>query len=128
MAEVTVNGRLAKFPLFEARLLVAAGVVCLTSPDLVFRPFQQRGRRDTTGNPGGDIVDELFPAHAAAPLVTVQDGHPHTLSFLAGIRGDRIRCLGVTEFGQSTDLNDAHALHGIDVTSITDAALTLAGR
>ena len=106
-----------------------AGVVCLTSPDLVFRSFQQRGNRDTSGTPSaGHIVDELFPAHATAPLVTVQDGHPHTLSFLAGVRGDRIRCLGVTEFGQSSDLTDAYALHGIDVASIVDAALTLTGR
>ncbi len=60
--------------------------------------------------------------------MTVQDGHPHTLSFLAGVRGDRIRCLGVTEFGQSSDLADAYALHGIDVASIVDAALTLTGR
>jgi len=107
---------------------VTAGVICLTSPDLVFRSFQQRGHRDTTGVPSGRIVEELFPAHAPAPLVTVQDGHPHTLSFLAGVRGDRIRCLGVTEFGQSSDLADAYALHGIDVTSIVDAALTLTGR
>ncbi|MFF0094875.1 pyruvate dehydrogenase [Streptomyces canus] len=105
---------------------VRAGVVCLTSPDLVFRSFQQRGTRASAERSG--IVDELFPAHAPAPLVTVQDGHPHTLSFLAGVRGDRIRTLGVTEFGQSSDLADAYALHGIDVASIVDAALALIGR
>lgn len=60
--------------------------------------------------------------------MTVQDCHPHTLSFLAGVRGDRIRCLGVTGFGQSSDLEDAYALHGIDVASIIDAALTLTRR
>lgn len=60
--------------------------------------------------------------------MSVQDGDPHTLSFLAGARGDRIRCLGVTDFGQSSDLADAYALHGIDITSIFDAALSLAGR
>ena len=107
---------------------VTAGVVCLTSPDLVFRSFQQRGSRADEAAGTGNIVDELFPAHAPAPLLTVQDGHPHALSFLAGVRGDRIRCLGVTEFGQSSDLDDAYALHGIDVTSIIDAALTLTGR
>ena len=51
------------------------------------------------------------------------DGHPHTLAFLAGARGDRIRCLGVTEFGQSSSLPDAYALHGLDTDSIVDAAL-----
>ncbi|KNB50740.1 transketolase-like TK C-terminal-containing protein [Streptomyces caatingaensis] len=105
---------------------VTAGVVCLTSPDLVFRSLQHRGR--LSGGDGGGIVDVLFPAAHPAPLVTVLDGHPHTLAFLAGARGDRIRCLGVTDFGQSSDLHDAYALHGIDTVSLVDAALTLLGR
>jgi pyruvate dehydrogenase E1 component len=105
---------------------VNAGVVCLTSPDLVFRSFQQRGRREA--GVGGNIVDELFPADHPVPLVTVLDGHPHTLAFLAGVRGDRIRCLGVTEFGQSSDLDDAYRIHHIDAGSIADAALTMVGR
>jgi pyruvate dehydrogenase E1 component len=104
---------------------VNAGVVCLTSPDLVFRSFQQRGRR--TAGVGSNIIDQLFPAENPAPLVTVLDGHPHTLSFLAGARGDRIHCLGATEFGQSSDLTDAYRLHQIDTGAITDAALTLLG-
>ena len=105
---------------------VNAGVVCLTSPDLVFRSFQQRGRR--TAGVGSDVLDELFPPARPAPLVTVLDGHPHTLSFLAGARGDRTRCLGVSEFGQSSGLGDAHRLHGIDAASVVDAALTLLER
>lgn len=96
-----------------------AGVVCLTSPDLVFRSAQG-------GNSG--IAETLFPAGHRAPLVTVLDGHPHTLSFLSGIRGDRIVNLGVREFGQSSDLTAAHRLHGIDTASIVDAALTLMNR
>lgn len=104
---------------------VTAGVVCLTSPDLVFRSLQQRAKR--TAGDVGCIADELFPPQAPAPLVTVHDGHPHTLAFLAGARGDRTRCLGVTEFGQSSSLDDAYRIHGIDTVSIVDAALTLAG-
>jgi pyruvate dehydrogenase E1 component len=97
---------------------VNAGVVCLTSADLVFRSFQR----------GEGIVHELFPASPPAPLVTVLDGHPHTLAYLAAVRGDRIRCLGVTEFGQSSSLEDAYELHGLDAGSITDAALGLLAR
>jgi pyruvate dehydrogenase E1 component len=105
---------------------VNAGVLCLTSPDLVFRSFQQRGR-GTTGI-GSDVLGQLLPAEHPAPLVTVLDGHPHTLSFLAGARGDRIHCLGVTEFGQSSSLEDAYRLHHIDAASITEAALGLLAR
>jgi pyruvate dehydrogenase E1 component len=105
---------------------VVAGVVCLTSPDLVYRSWSTRGR--STSRESSDIAELLFPADRPAPLVSVLDGHPHTLSFLAGIRGDRIQCLGVTEFGQSSDLPDAYKLHGIDTASIADSALTLTGR
>jgi pyruvate dehydrogenase E1 component len=105
---------------------ITAGVVCLTSPDLVFRSFNQRGTVGATR--GDDIISTLFPESSAAPIVTVMDGHPHTLSFLAGARGDRIRCLGVSDFGQSSNLDDAYRLHGIDTGAIVDAALTLIGR
>lgn len=102
---------------------IQAGVVCLTSPDLLFRSMQHR--RSTEATHGSDIASLLFPKHAPAPIVTVHDGHPHTLAFLAGIRGDRIRCLGVTSFGQSSSLPDAYQLHGIDAASIVTAALDL---
>jgi pyruvate dehydrogenase E1 component len=98
---------------------VCAGVVCLTSPDLIFRSAQGRG---------SNIAMTLFPSNQPAPLVTIQDGHPHTLAFLAGVRGDRMINLGVTEFGQSSGLSDAYRLHGLDAASIVDAALTIVGR
>ncbi|WP_193608419.1 transketolase-like TK C-terminal-containing protein [Nocardioides lijunqiniae] len=110
---------------------ITAGVVCLTSPDLVYRSFQARGevgRTAASGPPPSDIADALFPREHGAPLVTVLDGHPHTLAFLAALRGDPVRCLGVREFGQSSDLADAYALHGIDAAAIVDAALGTLGR
>jgi len=60
--------------------------------------------------------------------VTVLDGHPHTLAFLAGVRGDRIRNLGVSDFGQASSVSQAHAIHGIDAASIVGHALDLVGR
>lgn len=101
---------------------IAAGVVCLTSPDLVFDSLQQR---DALNNGTGHIIDILFPRHAPRPLVAVQDGHPHTLAFLAGARGDRTVCLGVKDFGQSSSVEDAYRIHGIDEESIMNAALNL---
>jgi pyruvate dehydrogenase complex dehydrogenase (E1) component len=32
------------------------------------------------------ILDQAFPADRSAPLVTVLDGHPHTLAFLASVK------------------------------------------
>ncbi|MBH0129312.1 pyruvate dehydrogenase [Salinibacterium sp. NK8237] len=104
---------------------LSVGVVCLTSPDLVFRSLNQR--YDVASSSRSSIADELFPAHARTPLVTVLDGHPHTLAFLAGVRGDRIRNLGVTQFGQSSNLEDAYELHGINADAIVRAATDLLG-
>jgi pyruvate dehydrogenase E1 component len=98
-----------------------ADVVCLTSPDLVFRALQARqGLRPGTYA----VLERLFPARR--PLVTVLDGHPHTLAFLAAVHGAPVACLGVTEFGQSGDIADLFRHHGIDAETIVGAALDLA--
>ncbi|GAB96267.1 pyruvate dehydrogenase E1 component [Kineosphaera limosa] len=112
-----------------SELGVTAGVVCVTSADLLFREFTRREQRldRSSGAVAAQVLPALFPPDAPAPLVTVLDGHPHTLAFLAGVRGDRIAVLGVTGFGQSSNLNDAHRLHGIDADAIVAAALDLVG-
>jgi pyruvate dehydrogenase E1 component len=107
-----------------AEMGVTAGIVCATSPDLLFRASQSRVSR---GGQSSAILETLLPANYPAPLVTVLDGHPHTLSFLSGIRGDRSIHLGVSDFGQSSSLEDAYAIHGINQASIVDSALTLLG-
>ncbi|HEV8624124.1 MAG TPA: pyruvate dehydrogenase, partial [Acidimicrobiia bacterium] len=101
---------------------VGADVVCLTSADLVYRALQaRRGLR-----PGDDgILDRLFPAERAAPIVTVLDGHPHTLSFLGGIHGRPTTGLGVSDFGRSGDVDDLYGAFGIDPTTIVGAAWDL---
>lgn len=70
-------------------------------------------------------MDALFAADRVAPLVTVLDGHPHALAFLAGVRQAPIACLGVEGFGQSGDLDDLYRHHGIDVDAIVGAAVDL---
>jgi pyruvate dehydrogenase E1 component len=102
-----------------ASLGLAADVVCVTSPDLLFRAV--RARRGLGSAPTW-VIDSVF---RETPLVTVLDGHPHTLAFLAGIRGVPATHLGVTAFGQSGDLDAVHRYHGLDTDSIVGAALDL---
>ncbi|WP_396230573.1 pyruvate dehydrogenase [Frankia sp. ACN1ag] len=66
-------------------------VVCLTSPGAVFQALQaRRGLAE-----GSDaLLAELFPADRRCPMVTVVDGDPRALSFLAGVHGDPISTLG----------------------------------
>src|SRR5580704_3129245 len=99
-----------------------ADVVCVTSPGLLFEAVQ--ARRGLADSPDW-ILDAILPADRAAPMVTVLDGHPHTLAFLAGVRRVPATHLGVTKFGQSGDLEDVYRYHHIDTDSIIGAALDL---
>ncbi|PKZ65495.1 pyruvate dehydrogenase [Gordonia terrae] len=101
---------------------VDADVVCVTSPGLLFEAMQ--ARRGLSDSPSW-ILDQVFPADRAAPMVTVLDGHPHTLAFLTGVNAVRGAALGVSRFGQVGSLDDVYRLHGIDTESIIRAALDL---
>jgi pyruvate dehydrogenase E1 component len=114
---------IAAAELLEREAGVGASVVVLTSPDLVFRAY-----RASRGLDEGDsrILQTLFPAHEVrVPLVTVLDGHPHTLAFLGAIHGAPVTALGVDHFGQSGTPDDLYRHFGIDVETIVGAALDL---
>src|SRR5690606_491078 len=55
---------------------VRADVLCITSPGLLFAAWQARQGRTSADS---WILDQLFPTDRATPMVTVLDGHPHTL-------------------------------------------------
>jgi pyruvate dehydrogenase E1 component len=99
-----------------------ADVVVVTSPGLLFRAVQ--ARRGLEDGPTW-ILDSAFPADRATPMVTLLDGHPHTLAFLAGVRGVPASHLGVTRFGQSGDLDSVYRYHGLDIETVVGAALDL---
>ena len=99
---------------------ISADVLCVTSPGLLFRALQARqGRQE---GPSW-ILDQMFPGSRATPIVTVLDGHPHTLAFLGAVNQVPVTSLGVTRFGQSGSLEDVYRLHGLDAESIVTAAL-----
>ena len=106
----------------EAAEELAAEVVCVTSADLLFRAFQARAG---LGEGDPSILAELFPE--PRPIVSLIDGHPHTLAFLAGVHGVPIACLGVQRFGQSGDLAELYEHHLIDAEAVIGAALDLVG-
>jgi len=120
---IAVMGALVPEAMRGAELLaaeagIAAEVVCVTSADLLFRSFQARA-----GLGEGDprTLEHLF-GHDV-PIVTLVDGHPHTLAFLGG----PIACLGVHRFGQSGDLEELYEHHQIDAESVFGAVLDLLG-
>jgi pyruvate dehydrogenase E1 component len=105
-----------------AELDAPADVVCVTSPGLLFRALRAR-----QGLSEGEtwILEQAFPAARATPLVTVLDGHPHTLAFLATVNHVPHAPLGVAQFGQSGSIQDLYQYNGIDADSIIRAALDI---
>ena len=102
---------------------VPTNVICITSPGLLFEAWQARQGRRTAQT---WILDQLLPADRATPIVSVLDGHPHTLAFLANIQHVPLTALGVSGFGQAGSLEDVYRYHGIDTDSIVAAALDIA--
>jgi pyruvate dehydrogenase E1 component len=58
-------------------------------------------------------------------MVTVVDGHPHTLAFLPSLNRVPSKSLGVSDFGQVGSLDAVYRYHGIDTDSIMRAVLDL---
>jgi pyruvate dehydrogenase E1 component len=106
----------------EAADELDAEVVCITSADLLFRALQARAGLGE-GEPA--ILDDLFGR--GLPIVSLVDGHPHTLSFLGAVRAVPISCLGVQRFGQSGDIAELYEHHQIDAEAVIGAALDLLG-
>lgn len=123
---IAVMGTLVPEALAAAERLEQAGieadVVCVTSPGLLFEALRARN-----GHSDGPtwILGQAFPAARATPMVTVLDGHPHTLAFLPTINQVPGSTLGVSDFGQSGAVEDLYRYYGIDTDAIIRAALDL---
>lgn len=103
----------------------AVDVVCVTAAGLLFDAVQARAGRPARPQAEPWILESAFPARRAAPLVTLLDGHPHTLAFLAGVNRVPATHLGVSRFGQSGDLGSVYAHHGLDADAVVGAAFDL---
>jgi pyruvate dehydrogenase E1 component len=97
---------------------VFANVFVVTSPDRLYRGL-------TAARPYlEDLVD---PDEEDVPVVSVLDGHPHTLAFIGSALGVTQLPLGVADFGQSGTRDELYRHYGIDADAIARAARTLLG-
>jgi len=104
------------------------GLLAITSADRLKAGWMaaNRAREDGDGEAEAHIESLLngLPPHCA--LVTVLDGHPTTLSWLGSVRGQRVRPLGVEQFGQTGTIADLYRVNGIDSAAIIRAAQAVA--
>jgi pyruvate dehydrogenase E1 component len=104
------------------------GVLAVTSPDRLYRDWLSASRSGP-GSGALSHIDRLMRSLAPdAGLVTVLDGHPLTLSWLAQVQSNPVQPLGVSGFGQCGDVSALYALHGIDTAAIVAAAHHAANR
>lgn len=107
-----------------------ANVIVVTSPDLLYRGWQQANKLRMK-NPGIRFtfhLERLIPdEERQVPIVTVQDGHSHALSFLGSVFGTKTICLGVDEFGQSGSAGELYEHYDIGVKAISQAAHQVMG-
>ena len=102
------------------------GVLSITSWDRLYHDWQRAVGRPLNGSGGARchleaVLSRLSP-HAG--LVTVQDGHPASLSWIGSASGRRVYPLGISSFGQSGDLPDLYRTYRIDAEAIIDMAAT----
>ena len=98
------------------------GLLVVTSPDLLHRGWSAAGAARWTGTAAPSHIETLLGAlPAAARLVTLLDGSPAALSWLGGVRGQRVVPLGVDRFGQTGDLPDLYREYRLDCDAIVAA-------
>jgi pyruvate dehydrogenase E1 component len=104
------------------------GLLAITSADRLNAGWSAAEKAREAGErvPLSHIETLLARVNRDCALVTVIDGHPATLAWIGGVRGHRLRALGVEHFGQTGTIHDLYRHHGIDTNSIIDAVERIA--
>ncbi len=98
------------------------GLLAITSADRLNAGWTAASRARARGIRAESHIERLFaPLSRDCAIVSVIDGHPATLAWLGGVRGHRVRSLGVEHFGQTGTIGDLYAHHGIDANAIIEA-------
>ena len=104
---------------------VEALVVCLSSPDRIYRDWKAARTQPLADRraPRASMLDRLLADERRLPVVTVIDGASHALAWLGSALGTRCVPLGVDRFGQTGSQAELYAEYGISAEAITTAAL-----
>jgi pyruvate dehydrogenase E1 component len=73
------------------------------------------------------MADSIGPEARHVPIVTVVDGHPHSLSWVGSALKSPVIPVGVMEFGQSGSREELYREYRIDTDSIMAACYAALG-
>lgn len=103
---------------------VAADVVDLTSPDRLYRAWQQEIRRAIHESRTPELPAALRTVFSRrAPVVSVHDAASHTLAWLGSALRTTCVPLGVDQFGQSGSVSDLYRINDLSPDAIANAAI-----
>jgi pyruvate dehydrogenase E1 component len=131
VVQIAVGGIMLPEAIAAAAMLheegVAANVINVTSPNRLYDTLRTARRAQLAdAHRPLDLghLETLLPVdERRAPIVTIQDGASHTLSFLGSVYGVPVVPLGVDQFGQSAARATLYEYVGIDTKQIVNAAM-----
>lgn len=102
---------------------IFANVFNVTGAGPLYREFQNSRHAAISGTiKPAHLLEELVPAgERSVPIVTVADGHPHSLAWIGAALNAPTFPLGVVGFGQSGTMTDLYREYKIDAASIRAA-------
>ena len=113
--------------LLERQEGVSAGVLCVSSPDRLYRDWRRHRLThldDLRATREPSHLELLIgPELRSLPIVTVIDGASHALAFLGGCLGMRAVPLGVDRFGQCGSQPEVYEAYALSPDAIATAAL-----
>ena len=103
---------------------IAAHVIDITSPDRLYRSWQQTMRQGVRSATVPAIPGAIRSAFVPrVPVVTVQDAASHALAWIGSALGVATVPLGVDSFGQSGNVYDLYQANDLSSDAIVNAAL-----
>ena len=104
-------------------------MINVTGPGPLYAEYQETTHAAVRGKPvtAPFLQGVLDGQERRAPIVTVVDGHPHTLAWLGAALNVPTYPLGVTRFGQSGNPDDLYREYEIDSDSIMAASFAALG-
>lgn len=109
---------------------IGVNLFVVTSPDLLHRRLMQASEVEQAGTDTEkwDPTGLLNDSEIGKPVLSVIDGHPHSMTFLGAALDSPSSVLGVSSYGQSGSREDLYRHFGVDSRGIFEAGLGLVDR
>lgn len=104
---------------------IFANVINITGPGILYKNYQALTNftDNSSSSASNNLISQLIPENVS-PIITVMDGHPHTLSWIGSVIGAKVWPLGISSYGESGDPYDLYKKYKISSNDIMEACYT----